>query len=276
MSKISRTIFPLAGTAAVALGTAVFLLAPGRAFKRQKVPFWGRNIAHRGLHKPDKSVPENSLSAFKRATDNGYGIELDVQLSADDRVVVFHDDSLDRVCGVAGRLTDKSWEELRTLRLCGTGERMPELSEVFDAVAGRVPIVIELKRGPRNRELCRKTLKIMDRYHGPVCVESFDPLIVRWFRKNAPEILRGQLSAPPAELRKSQSGITAFVLGNLLTNFLGRPQFIAYKIGAKPLSVCLCEAMGGMKVAWTSRGWADENDNDMVIFEFCRPRRKFK
>ena len=89
-------------TAAAAL--PLFLLAPGRATKRQKAPFMGRNFAHRGLHSRDMSVPENSLEAFRLAAKAGYGIELDVQLSKDGQVVVFHDDTLDRVCGVHARV----------------------------------------------------------------------------------------------------------------------------------------------------------------------------
>lgn len=89
------------------------MLAPGYASKRQKAPFIGVNFAHRGLHTEDKRVPENSLEAFRLAAEAGYGIELDVQLSKDGRVVVFHDDTLDRVCGVRGRVDDYKYDELK-------------------------------------------------------------------------------------------------------------------------------------------------------------------
>jgi Glycerophosphoryl diester phosphodiesterase len=276
MSKALKIVLPLAGTAAAVIGATAFLIAPGIANKRQKAPFQGRNFAHRGLHKYDKSIPENSLPAFQAAVDNGYGMELDVQLSADDQVVVFHDDSLERVCGEEGDVTDRTWAELSALKLCGTKERMPLLTEVFSVVGGREPIIIELKRGMRNEELCQKTLDLIDAYKGPVCVESFDPLIVRWFRLNAPDILRGQLSALQEDMSRVTTRHNAFLLGNLLTNFIGRPQFIAYKIGKKPFTVRLCEAMGAMKIAWTSWDWASEDTNDAVIFEYYRPRRRFK
>lgn len=254
----------------------IFLIAPGKASKRMKAPFYGRNIAHRGLHKEDQSIPENSLTAFRLAADNGYGIELDVQLTADNEVVVFHDSSLDRICGLEGKLSDLSWGELRSLRLCGTGERIPLLSEVFEAVGQRVPVIVELKRGPRSELLCKKTLAILDRYRATVCIESFDPFIVRWFRKNAPDILRGQLSSQREDLADSTGKLGAFCLSNLLSNFLCRPHFIAYRIGKKPLTVRLCEAMGAMKVLWTSKDWKSESLADTVIFEHYRPRRKFK
>ena len=264
-------------TALLALcGLTVFLIAPGKASKRMKAPFYGRNIAHRGLHKEDQSIPENSLAAFRLAAENGYGIELDVQLTADNEVVVFHDDTLERVCGLEGKLSDFSWGELRSLRLCGTNERIPLLSEVFEAVGQRVPVIVELKRGPRNELLCKKTLAIMDRCRPTVCIESFDPFIVRWFWKNAPDILRGQLSSQREDLEESTGKLGAFCLSHLLSNFLCRPQFIAYRIGKKPLTVRLSEAMGAMKVLWTSRNWESESVADAVIFEHYRPRRKFK
>lgn len=276
MNKTLKVLLPVAGVAALGLGTAAWLLAPGRATRRAKAPFKGRNYAHRGLYTSDQSVPENSLAAFRRAVDNGYGMELDVQLSADEEVVVFHDDTLERVCGVAGDVDDRDWDELKRLRLCQTDERMPLFSEVLNAVGGRTPIIIELKTGRKNRLLCEKTLALIDRYGGPVCVESFDPWIVRWFRVHAPDILRGQLSSQYDDLVQDMGRFRAFCRSRLLTNFIARPQFIAYRVGKKPLTVRLCEAMGAMKVAWTAHDWQQEAEADAVIFEFYRPRRKFK
>ena len=119
----------LGGACAAAIGLPVLLVAPGSATKRQKAPFLGRSFAHRGLHSEDKSVPENSLEAFRLAAAAGYGVELDVQLTKDGQVVVFHDDTLDRVCGVPGRVDEKSYNELKLLRLCGTEQRIPLLTE---------------------------------------------------------------------------------------------------------------------------------------------------
>ena len=276
MNKTMKILLPAAGLAAVGLGVTAFLVAPGRARKRSKAQFYGRNFAHRGLYKPDKTVAENSLTAFKAAADNGYGMELDVQLSSDEQVVVFHDDSLNRVCGVDADVDDRTWAELQELGLSGTDEHMPLLSDVFAAVDGRTPIIIELKGGRRNELLCQKTLDLIDRYSGPICVESFEPMIVRWFRLHAPDILRGQLSSQREDLATEMSPFKAFCVSNLLTNFLTRPQFIAYHVGKKPWTVRLCEAMGAMKVLWTSHDWTSESLADAVIFEFYRPRRKFK
>ena len=180
MKQSNKLLLGCCAAAAVAL--PIYLLAPGKASARQKAPFLGRNIAHRGLHARDKSIPENSLEAFSLAADMGYGIELDVQLSKDGYVVVFHDDTLDRVCGVHGRVEEYNYSELKKMRLCGTECSIPLFSDVLRLINGRRPIICELKNGKRNRELCRKTYDLISAYRGEICIESFNPLIVGWFR----------------------------------------------------------------------------------------------
>ena len=242
-----KSLLKAAAPALTAAGTVAYLVAPGRATSAQKAPFVDRNYAHRGLHRQDKSVPENSLEAFRAAVEHGYGVEMDVHLSADGALVVFHDDTLDPDCGI------------------------PTLAEALAVLGGRVPLILEIKRGGHNRELCEKTYALLRTYAGPVCIESFDPFIVRWFRLHAPELLRGQLSLPPKDYGDSTTKLNAFLAGNLLTNVLCRPQFIAYQIGKKPMTVRLCERMGAVRVAWTSHAWDQESKNDMVIFEYYRP-----
>ncbi len=262
-------------TAAAALAAPVFLVAPGKASKRRKSPFLGRNFAHRGLHTRDKSVPENSLEAFRLAARAGYGMELDVQLSKDGQVVVFHDDTLDRVCGVPGRVDERTYEQLRQLRLCGTEYGIPLFSQVLDTVRGAGPLIVELKTGKRNRELCRKTYAMLQNYRGEVCIESFDPRIVAWFRFHGPDLIRGQLAMPRQRYEK-QSKLLAFAASRTLLNFLARPHFIAYQIGPRPLLVHLAEALGAMKVGWTSHEPRNERGRDAVIFEYYKPRVSFR
>lgn len=260
-----------------------FLLHPARYSEAQKQTFYGVNHAHRGLHTKDKSVPENSLPAFAAAVAHGYGIELDIQLSQDGEVVVFHDDTLDRVCGVHGRVDAFPLEQLRQMRLCGSAETIPLFTEVLAAVQGKAPLIVELKTGPRNNELCEKGLALLrayaEEYQGPFCVESFDPRIVGWFKKNAPDILRGQLSDRPANF-KDQPWVLKTALGNLLTNVLARPQFIAYGPGPKTPLAKLAEALGAIRVCWTVHPEDDvaakEAANDAVIFEFYEPAPKYK
>ena len=270
-------IIVLIVVAALLLLFPLFIFAPARPNKKKKAPFYGKNIAHRGLFQKDQSIPENSLPAFARAVEAGYGMELDVQLSRDGFVVVFHDDTLDRVCGVAKRVDELDYSELQNLRLCGTDEKIPLFDEVLATVGGKTPIIVELKTGPRNEELCKKTLAALRAYAGETCVESFDPTIVAWFRKHAPDIYRGQLAQPPKHYRKyGKSALVSFLLGTCALNVIARPNFIAYRIGRKTLGVHLAEWMGATRVAWTSHDAATEKKFDVVIFEHYLPKTEYK
>lgn len=253
-----------------------FLLLPGASDSEQRAPFWGRNIAHRGLHTRDQTVPENSIAAFTAALDGEYGIELDVRLTADGEVVVFHDDTLQRVCGAPGRVDETDFADLRALPLFGTDQRVPLLREVLELVDEREPLVIELKTAKDYGDLCERTWRILRLYDGDICVESFDPRILRWFKKNAPGLLRGQLSALPKRLNRGAAG---YAVGWLLANFLGRPHFIAYEKGLRPVTVRLVERFA-MRAVWTV-GPDDahaiiEDENDMVIFEYYEPDPWYK
>lgn len=277
MNKALKIAIPVLGTAVAAAAVTAFMVAPGRAPEEKKAPFMGANIAHRGLHKADKSVPENSVAAFRDAVESGYGVELDVHITKDGHLVVFHDDDTRRMCGVNASVEELTLSELQKLYLAGSEERIPSLGEVLAAIDGQVPIILEIKRGGRNEELCRRVYEMLMCYKGEVCVESFDPFIVRWWYKNAPEVLRGQLSNLPTKLSDGTGAVNAFLVGSCLTNFLCRPNFIAYGIcEKKPLTVRLAEKMGAMKVCYTSHGYAAEEENDCVIFEYYRPRPKFK
>jgi len=259
----------------------VFCIAPGKitpeAKKTAKI-FYGLNCAHRGLHTKDLKVPENSIPAFKAAHAGNYGVELDVQLSKDGFVVVFHDDDLKRVCGIDARVNSMDWKELSGLQLLGTNENIPLLTDVLD-ILDDTPVIVELKSaGPDNSTLCEKTLEILRDKGKSWCIESFDPRIVAWFRKNALDVLRGQLSRQP----KNMEGISytaAVLLGNLLTNFMSRPHFIAYENTPIPLTVRLCRLMKPIKVVWTVRPHQDitkcEKENDTIIFEFYKPEPKY-
>ena len=267
-----RDLITVGCAAAAATAVPVFLLAPGFASREKKAPFLRRNFAHRGLHSRDLTVPENSLKAFELAAAAGYGIELDVQLTRDGQVVVFHDADLERVCGVKGLLEDRTFEELQELRLLNTEEKIPLFTDVLAVVRGRGPLIVELKNGKQNKELCEKTYAILKEYKGDYCIESFNPVIVAWFRKHAKEVLRGQLAAPIPEYEGEVKPFTAFLLSHVLLNFLSRPHFIAYKIGRRPPSVRLSCLLGAMNVGWTSHEVRNERGRAAVIFEFYRPR----
>ena len=275
--KALKIALPVAGACVAAAAAAAFLIAPEKPDEKKKAPFLGRNIAHRGLHSADGSVPENSLPAFRAAVEAGYGVEFDVHLTADGGLVVFHDDDLKRMCGADIALESLRSDELRKYRLGDTQEHIPTLGEVLGVIGGETPIILELKRGHNDRELCIRTRDMLRAYRGDVCIESFDPRIVRWWRKHAPEYLRGQLSCVRDRFGGSTSRLQAFLLSNLLTNFLSRPHFVAYGLTPKkPLTVRLCEAMGAMRVAWTSHEPSSEKRNDTVIFEFYRPAKRYR
>ncbi|MBE6036178.1 MAG: glycerophosphodiester phosphodiesterase [Clostridiales bacterium] len=279
MSTLARTLIASAAgltAAAATAGLFTFLVAPGKSSEALRRPFYGQNLAHRGLHTEDKSVPENSLPAFVDAACKGYGSELDVRMTADGQVVVFHDETLDRVCGVSAKVEDLTWEELKKLRLCGTNYGIPLFSQVLEMVGGRAPLLVELKSCRQKKELCRKVYEMLKAYDGEYCIESFDPSLVRWFKVNAPEVLRGQLASAPETLGKGKKYWPALLLGNLLTNFLTRPHFIAYGIGRVPNLVKLCHRMGAMRFAYTSLDPSAEETNDAVIFQFYAPQPRYK
>ncbi len=260
---------------AVLCGIIVYMIAPAASTALQRAPFVNRKFAHRGLHTPDKSIPENSLPAFDRACNHGYGIELDIQLSKDGQIVVFHDDTLDRVCGVEGRVDDYTYDELKQMKLCGTNEYIPLFSEVLACVDGRGPLIVELKDGRRNNELCQKALVMLRGYKGDYCIESFQPMIVAWFKKNAPDIFRGQLSSYAKDLNHGKVTPATWALANMLVDCISRPQFMAYNVTMKSPLAKLVKKLGAVSVVWTVRPANDINkitaENDAVIFEFYEP-----
>ncbi len=257
----------------------LLLIAPGKSTQEMRAPFQNRNIAHRGLHTKDKTIPENSMAAFSSAIEHGYGIEFDIQLTKDEQIVVFHDDTLNRVCGIDGRVDDYTYEELQSFFLCGTQEKIPLFSDFLSLVNGQVPLVCELKNGRKNTILCEKTLELLKNYKGHYCIESFQPLIVAWFKRNAPHILRGQLSANMEEFEGKLSKPAAFALSRLLTNLIARPHFISYHKKKTSWLVKLADRMGAMQVVWTVRDTDPikefESKNDAVIFEFYHPTIKY-
>ena len=212
----------------VLLALIVFLIAPSP--KHRRAADWkGTLFAHRGLH--GNGLTENTLEAFDAACIGGFGIELDVQLSKDGVLVVFHDDDLKRMTGDDRRVDQVDFAGLRTLALNGGG-CIPTFEETLRLVNGRVPLLVELKNGKRNDELCRKTAALLKDYDGKYIIESFNPLIVQWWRKHEPAVIRGQLVGAKISYLATMGPFLAFVLSRLLLNFLGRPDFVAYDVNA--------------------------------------------
>ncbi len=182
-------------------------------------------VAHRGLFDKKQGIPENSLPAFKRAAESNFGIETDVQMTKDGVLVVFHDDDLFRMTGIKGKLTDFTFAELSQLRLDGTDYGIPTFDEFLKAAQG-VNLVVEIKTHENIGEVERKTYEALKSYKGNYCVESFNPFIIRWFKRHAPEVIRGTLScsfenAPFSKLKKR-------LLADLKLCKWNGSQFIAY------------------------------------------------
>lgn len=204
------------------------LLIMPRVFGRpDTTPFEGWLYAHRGLHDNAGNAPENSMKAFQKAVDAGYGIELDVQLTLDRIPVVFHDGTLDRVCGVTGKICDFTFDQLQQFRLYDSEEKIPKFADVLKLVDGCVPLIVEYKGETTDVSVCPVTDPLLCEYKGTYCIESFNPLIVAWYRKNRREVLRGQL-AEKLYSRGTKKSALNFVLEHLLLNFYARPDFIAY------------------------------------------------
>ena len=266
----------------VLAAVVLWCIWPGRSTAALRAPFQDRNFAHRGLFTRDQTVPENSLPAFEAACAAGYGIELDVQFTKDKRLIVFHDDTLDRVAGAHGWVRDYPWEQIRAMPLMGTAEHPPLFAEVLKTVAGRGPLIVEIKSryeysGEYLDELCRATLAELESYRGDYCIESFDPRVVRRIRKMAPHVLRGQLADCTAGYREEGTNrLYAFTMSHCLGNCLARPQFIAWCPAPRNLFVRLIHVLGAMMVYWTALPEHDaaalERDNDAVIFQWYTPK----
>ena len=259
----------------------LLLILPSRADKGAFAPFQGLMAAHRGLYEKDQSVPENSLEAFRRAAEYGCGVELDVQLSKDGAVVVFHDDTVDRMTTEKGRVDSFTLKELQAMPLMGTEHRMPLFTDVMAVLDGVSPTIVELKSTPNYPELCEKMHAILRTLKGPYCVESFDPRIVRWFYKNAPDLTRGQLTEAYSYWRKAGLPVWRCVLMHtLFINFLTHPQFIAFGRGKRPLCMLLGRKLGAKTVFWTERPDSDHETlakrYDCRIFEHYRPETHYK
>lgn len=223
-----------------------------------------RPFAHRGLH--GSGIVENSLAAFEAAIAAGFGIELDVQLSADGEAMVFHDYELDRLTAATGQIGGATLEELAQVRLRDSDEPIPSLAQALALIAGRTPLLIEAKSpGRRVDALSGAVNRALDGYSGPVAVMSFNPEIGRWFARRAPDRLRG-LVVTEAGRRWRGSFARRVAL------WRSRPDFLAYDVRDLPSRFAAGQREQGLKVlTWTCR--TDEEKGraarhaDQIIFE---------
>ena len=250
----------------LAFAVYLFLISP-RLKDRADMEMLAADYAHRGLW--NEKYPENSLPAFSLASDAGFGIELDIQLTKDKRIVVFHDYDLRRMCGDDKKICELTYSELCKYRLRGTEFGIPTLSEVLKLVDGRVPLLIELKGEDGNTELCKRAAVFLDKYQGAFGILSFNPLFLRWFKRIRPRYARGQLVTKRVKTKRKGSTLAGFALTNMLLNVISRPDFIAVdgKTRRRPM-ILLCERLFGTKIfVWTVRSRKD--------LELCRRERHY-
>ena len=203
-----------------------------------------------------------------------------MQLTRDGVPVVFHDEELTRMAGDPRRVDEVDWDELRAMKL-KEGGRVPTFAEVLKLVDGRAPLLVELKSGRqnRNRKLCEDAMALLKAYEGRYVVESFNPLMLRWLKKNAPEVVRGQLVGAKPSYLAVMGWPGAVVLSTLSLNFLARPDFVAYDVDAVHFAAPRVQRalFHTTMAAWTVRDeetWQGCMDRgEMPIFENFVPEQ---
>jgi len=251
----------------------LFLITP-RLKKRVDKRFLTAKYAHRGLH--GEGAPENSMKAFELAAQNGYGIELDVRFSKDKKLVVFHDATLKRVCGIDGRVCDKSADELSGISLLKTDQCVPTFEEVLSLIDGKVPLLVEIKQDPGEGDVASAVCDMLKDYKGDLLIESFNPLALSVVKKRLPSVCRGLLCDRFTTQKKYKKPLY-YILQAALLNFLCKPDFIAYNHAAKRgFSLWIVKNVFKTPfVAWTARSAKEEESArksgyQTVIFENYR------
>ncbi len=220
-------LYVLSGIILLLIFIYLFALYPGRARKGIFEDFENKYVAHRGLFN-NEDIPENSLKAFWAAINADLPIELDVQLTKDNRLVVFHDADLRRMCGIDKKVSDCTYEELCKYPLLGTDEYIPLFLEVLDYVAEKVPLLIEIKAYGNHIEVTESLARHLEGYTGKYAVQSFHPQVVAWYKRNEPCVSRGLL----ATVHKNKKGKLPLwrriFVTTLLLSFYCRPDFVSY------------------------------------------------
>ncbi len=261
----------LAVLAVLMLLLRLYMIKPGRRNGEMK-KYANVRYAHRGLH--DGGRAENSLSAFSAAKAHGYGIEFDLRLSGDGILVVHHDATLNRTCGIEGRVIDKTASELSALSLSGTPDGVPTFRELLSLIDGAVPLLIELKQAAEESGVAEAFLREIEGYNGDFIVESFNPGVLRTVKRARPDILIGILSYKYSTDKRYKGRLLFWLLERLYLNFLMRPDFISYEkdgFDVKNLRY-IRRKFNTPLLAWTVKSAEEERKAygdgfDTVIFE---------
>lgn len=225
--------------------------------------------AHRGLH--GAGVIENSRAAFEAAIAAGHGVETDVQVSKDGIAMVFHDYELDRLTRKSGAVVERKAKKLEKIKLKGSDETIPQLTEMLALVDGRAPILIELKAKNRKvKKLCRSVADALKGYEGEAAVMSFNPEVGRWFAKHAPDIVRGLVVTEHDEI--SLAARLKGAVQRSASVFRAEPDFLAYDVRDLPSAFAdSLRTKGVPVVTWTVRTAGErisaEEGADQIIYE---------
>ena len=217
--------------------------------------FLSRNlIAHRGYHNNKKGIPENSVLAFKKAIDNNYLIELDVRLTKDKKLVVFHDDNLKRVCGVNKKVKDLTYKELLKYNLFDTTLKVPLFSDVIKLVNGRVPILIETKYHNRYGVLEKILINELSNYKGLYAIQSFYPMSLLWLKRNTKDIPIGLLSS---NFKNDLNRLKSIIGKTLILDLFFKTDFISYDVKGLPNNYLSYKRDKKKIVIWTIKNKKD-------------------
>lgn len=228
-------------------------------------------ICHRGFH--SDTVPENSIASFAEAIKRGYAIEIDVRATKDGKVVVFHDDKLSRMTGIDGYISNSEYDAIKGLRLKKSAERIPTLRETLDFVNGKVPLLIEIKNNNKV-SFERDVWEELKNYRGEFAIQSFNPYSLEWFKNNAPQVKRGQLSS--YFKTEDLAPYKKYLLKRLKLNKISDPNFISYDVRYMPNKYVKKYAKKLPILVWwiSSQEQADEVRQfaDNIVFEGFEPK----
>lgn len=251
-------------------------IMPRLSHRKARKDFLNVYYAHRGLFDNHSKAPENSMAAFKKAVKAGYGIEMDVQMTRDGIPVVFHDFTLERICGKTGKVCEYTWQELKDFTLCESEETIPRFEDVLKMVNGKVPLIVELKVEWMDILVCPAVDALLKGYKGLYCIESFNPLVLLWYRRYHNDVVRGQLS--DGFLKSGEfKGILYVFLQNLMLNWMTKPDFVAYnhKYADVPARKLCRSLYKNMAAAWTIKSQeeldAARDKFDIFIFDSFTP-----
>jgi glycerophosphoryl diester phosphodiesterase len=257
-------------TAIIIISIIILLLIISFPHREGKDLSWMKGYcAHRGLHNKELQIEENSPSAFQLAIDAGLNIEMDIRITKDEQLIVFHDGDGKRMLNIDEKIENLTLEEVRSSTIGNSLDKVLTFREFLDMVSGNVGLIIEIKSTSKNERVCQICAEILDGYSGDFSICSFRPEILRWFAKNRKHFIRGQLIENI--LGSHQHSLLVRVLQSFNGfAFVAKPNYLTveYHHAKKFRWIRLFD---GFLCVWTirDRNWMDQNSEkyDAIIFE---------